>query len=142
MSRLAIAFGFLLSTLAICMFSGCGTKGPERLEVSGRVIFKDQPLDEGIIEFEPLDGQGTKSGAIVTKGEYQIPRDKGLSPGRYKVTIVAGDGVSGSGKAEPTSPPPGATPGKERIPPEFNVKSNVVREVTKDKPNKFDFKIS
>jgi|SRR6516225_6425211 hypothetical protein len=141
MSQLAVTLRLPLVGFAICIFSGCGGKGLQRYEVSGQVTFKNQPLAEGIIEFEPVDGQGTKSGALITKGEYRIPKNKGLFPGRYKITIVAGDGVSGSGNAEPAAPTPGVTPGKERIPPEYNVRSKVIREITRDRPNKFDFDI-
>ena len=47
------------------------------------------------------------------------------------MSIYAGDGRSGAGDASPDAPK-GATkqPGRERVPPEYNEKSNVVREVT------------
>src|SRR5262249_4152067 len=108
--------------------------------------FKGKPLDDGLIEFEPLDGQGSKSGATITNGEYRIPRNLGLMPGRYRVTIIGGDGTSGRGSAEPVAPgpdlPPGVTPAKERIPPEYNDPSTIIREVKKGETNKFDFNIS
>jgi hypothetical protein len=141
MSRSAISLRLLLGVLAVGL-AGCGAKGPKRQEVTGTVIFKGQPLDEGIIEFEPLDGQESKSGATILNGEYKIPRDKGLFPGRYKVTILGGDGTSGAGTAEPTAPKPGATPGKERIPPQYNNPSTVIKEITSEGPNQFDFTIS
>jgi hypothetical protein len=128
---------------AALVLSGCDAKRPLRYEVTGTVLYQDQPLEEGIIEFEPQDGQGTKSGASILKGEYRIPKAKGLSPGRYKVTIIAGDGVPRSGHAEPSGRlPKGISPGKERIPPEYNVNSKVIKEITKDGPNRFDFPIS
>jgi hypothetical protein len=141
MRRLAFFCGLLLGGIALAALSGCGDPRG-RQEVTGTVVFKNQPLDEGIIDFEPLGGQGSKSGATILNGTYRIPRDKGLLPGRYKVTIVAGDGTTGGGNAEPTAPRPGATPGKERIPPQYNLKSKVVREITPDGPNRFDFNIS
>ena len=67
-------------------------------------------IEDGIISFEPMDGQGSKDGASIIKGEYRIPRDKGLMPGRYKVRIYAGDGIPTGGRAEPTAPPPGSWP--------------------------------
>jgi hypothetical protein len=143
MTRSTTSFGLLLSVLAVCLASGCGQSGPQRFEVTGTVNYKGQPLDEGIIEFEPMDGQGTKSGASILNGQYRIPRDKGLSVGRYKVTIIAGDGVPTSGNAEPSARrlPPGVKPGVERIPPEYNINSKVVKEITKSGPNRFDFNI-
>jgi hypothetical protein len=144
----AVLSWLLLSGLALVLVSGCGETGLARCEVTGQVIFKSQPLDEGIIEFEPLDGQGSKSGALIKNGDYQIPKDKGLFPGRYKVTLIAGFGRSGGGnagierEASKGAARPAFVPGKERIPPEYNVKSNVVREVKKEGPNRFDFDIS
>jgi uncharacterized protein (TIGR03067 family) len=99
----------------------------ERQEVTGKVLFKNQPLDEGVIHFEPLDGQGSKSGANVLNGEYRIPQDKGLLPGRYRVRIYGGDGLSGGGK--------------ERIPPAYNRKSKIVKEVKQGGLNQFDITI-
>jgi hypothetical protein len=123
------------------LLAGCSGE-PQRRLVVGQVIFRGQPLDEGIIEFEPLEGQGSKSGAQILNGQYRIPKDKGLLPGRYKVFIVAGDGTSGSGNADPEGGRrPGATPGKERIPPEYNVESTIEKEITASGTNRFDFNI-
>jgi hypothetical protein len=141
MRRFATAPGPLLGVLALGLLGGCGPKGPVRHEVTGTVLYAEQPLDTGVIYFEPMDGQGSRDGATITNGAYRIPKDKGLFPGRYKVAIIGGDGTSGGGKAEPESRRPGVTPGKERIPPEYNVKSNVVKEVTAGGPNQFDFTI-
>src|SRR5438876_8124942 len=135
---------FLLSGLALSAAFGCGVSGPVRYEVTGKVVFNGQPLDEGIIEFEPLDGQGSKSGDLIKNGNYKVPQEKGLFPGRYKVTLIGGDGRSAAGNAGIERQPKGAPSpaGKERIPPEYNVKSTLVREVTKEGPNQFDFTIS
>ncbi len=127
MIRVRISLGLLGASLALLVV-GCGDKYGGRRDVTGTVLFKGQPLEEGIIDFEPEDGQGSKSGASILKGQYTIPMDKGLIPGKYKVSIVAGDGTVTSGMAEPSGrAKPGATPGKERIPPEYNVKSNISR---------------
>jgi hypothetical protein len=142
MSRLTFSFGLLPVALGLGLLSGCGPSGPQRQPVTGKVLYKNQPLDgEGVIHFEPLDGQGSKSGAIVLNGEYRIPQDKGLFPGRYRVRIYGGDGLSGGGKAEPSGPRPGFTPGKERIPPRYNRTSEIVKEVKDGEPNQFDFSI-
>ena len=58
MRRLVICFGVL--PVALCLLGGC-SKGDSRYAVTGKVLYKQQPLDEGIIDFEPLDGQGSKS---------------------------------------------------------------------------------
>ena len=140
MSRLRCFCGFLLGVSALSTLSGCGD--PQgRQEITGEVNLKGRPVEDGIIRFAPLDGQSTGDGAQIVKGKYRIPKEKGLSPGKYKVAIYAGNGTSGAGNATPDSPNAGAKPLKEQVPPEYNEKSKVVKEVTKDGPNKFDFDI-
>jgi hypothetical protein len=132
----------VLSSASVCVvLTGCGPRAAVRHEVTGRVIFDGQPVEEGIIDFEPLDGQGSKDMAMIVNGDYRIPADKGLMPGRYRVAIVAGDGNTGKGDASPDYRQPKGPRGKERIPPEYNIKSNVVREITAKGPNTFDFDI-
>jgi hypothetical protein len=129
------------SALVCVILTGCGPRAAVRHEVAGRVIFDGQPVEEGIIDFEPLDGQGSKDMAMIVNGDYRIPVDKGLMPGRYRVSIVAGDGNTGKGDASPDYRQPNGPRGKERIPPEYNTKSNLVREITANGPNTFDFDI-
>jgi hypothetical protein len=105
------------------------------------VTLKGQPVEDGIINFAPLDGQPTGDGAQIVKGKYRIPKAKGLSPGKYRVAIYAGNGMTGEGDASPDSPNAGRGAPRERVPPAYNEKSNIVKEVTKGGPNRFDFAI-
>src|SRR5262249_14918005 len=97
------------------------------------------------IDFEPQDGQGTKDGAQIQKdGTFRIPQDKGLTSGRYKVSIYIGDGYDTSGEAGPDVPRrPGSRrkQGKARAPAEVNTESHLIRAVSPEGPNKFDFDI-
>jgi hypothetical protein len=140
MSRPAFSFRFLLCLTALGTLSGCGDPF-NRQEITGEVTLKGKPVEDGVINFAPLDGQATGDGAQIVKGKYQIPRAKGLSPGKYRVSIYAGNGLSGEGNASPDSPNAGLKAPRERVPPEYNEKSKVVQEVTKGGPNKFDFEI-
>jgi hypothetical protein len=140
MRRLAWFFGVLLGASTACWLAGCADP-QNRQEVTGEVNLKGKPVEDGIILFSPGDGQQTGDGAQITKGKYRIPREKGLSPGKYRVTIYAGDGMSGAGDASPDSPNAGRKPGKDQIPPEYNERSSIVKEVTSGGPNKFDFNI-
>jgi hypothetical protein len=136
-----LCIGFLLGVLALSTSSGCGGDPRNRQAVTGAVTLKGQPLNDGIVTFAPVEGQETGDGAQITNGKYRIPKKKGLSPGKYKVTIIAGDGRSGTGNASPDSPYAGMRPGKERIPPQYNAKSKIFKEVTEGGPNQFDFAI-
>jgi hypothetical protein len=123
----------------LCLAGGC-RKAPGRHEVTGKVLLRGEPLAEGVIDFEPLEGQPSKSGASILNGSYRIPRDRGLAPGRYRVSIVAGDGTVAAGVGEPSAAPRATAPGGERVPPEYNVRSKLVREVKAGK-NALDFDI-
>jgi hypothetical protein len=130
----------------VFVMGGCGKSGPKRYEVTGEVTYKGQPLDEGMIEFHPMDGQGSQDGATIKDGQYEIPKNKGLFPGKYKIHMIAGDGISGgpsdgSPDVVRRKPTPGLVLGKERIPPEYNRNSKVIVEVSASKANKFDFHI-
>ena len=140
MRRRACFVGLLLAPIVCATLSGCSDP-LNRREITGEVKLKGRPVEDGITNFAPLDGQSTGDGAQIVKGMYRIPRDKGLSPGKYKVRIYAGDGRSGAGNASPDSPYAGQAPGKERIPASYNEKSDIVREVTNDGPNQFHFDI-
>lgn len=135
---LPVALGVVLLTAV-----GCGQTGPARYEVSGKIVLKDKPLDQGIIQFWPLDKQTTSATANLEKdGSYRVARANGLFPGKYKVTIASGDAPEELGPDE--APGPGKKRsglGKERVPPEYNVKSDKTVEVTSGGPNKFDFTI-
>src|SRR5438046_2657048 len=115
----------LVGVLLLGWVNGCGGSGPERHEITGTVTYKGQPVDDGIIEFEPLEGQGSKDGSSINNGQYRIPQLKGLFVGKYRVNIYIGDGTSGAGNASPDAPAraPGTKRGGERAPPEFNRKS-------------------
>jgi hypothetical protein len=133
-------FRLLVAVVALGTLSGCGDP-LKRQEIFGEVTLKGVPIEDGVIQFAPVDGQGTGDGAHIVKGKYRIRKEKGLLPGKYRVSIYAGDGRSGGGNASPDSPYAGLKPGQERVPKEYNEKSEVVKEVTKDGPYQFDFNI-
>jgi hypothetical protein len=145
MRRLAICwFGLFLALLGPGLLGGCGPKGPTRCEISGKVLLDGQPIEEGVIQFDPLDGQATMDSSIILKGAYQIPKNKGLFPGRYLVRIMAGDGYSGAGRAEPGSgqpTEPGVKRGVDRAPEEYNTKSTQTVEVKETGNNIFDYDV-
>jgi hypothetical protein len=82
----------------------------------------------------------TRTGAVIRDGEYLVPRDKGLVPGKYKVSISAPDKLHKLGGDELPGPTSSRT-SKNLIPPEYNLKTKLEVEVRKDKPNRFDFAV-
>jgi hypothetical protein len=130
-----------VATLAglLVLAAGCsGTKGRE--PVSGTITFKGHALDQGTIAFEPLDAASgaTYEGATVTNGAYDVPAQKGLTPGKYKVRISSPDT---SKQAQEEVPGESGPVARERIPAKYNTQSNEVIEVKKGGPNVFDFDI-
>ncbi|WP_171475313.1 carboxypeptidase-like regulatory domain-containing protein [Frigoriglobus tundricola] len=115
------------------------------MKVDGTVKLKGQPLQDGTVSFEPLDGQPSRATAIVSAGAYSIPRASGLVPGKYLIRISAGDGKTAVNPVDPSKPPgPGGSTNiisKELVPADWNVKSNQERTVAKDGSNRFEFDI-
>ena|SRR5690348_1163927 len=124
--------------------AGCGPNYGGRKEVKGTVKLKGEPVDDGTITFFPMSGDAaTKSGAGISKGAYKIPAEFGLLPGKYRVSITAGDGRTRTDAAEDAPPgPTGANiVSKDRIPKEYNVESTQEVDVTEKGPNVFDYNI-
>lgn len=121
--------------------AGCGgSSGIERYGVSGTVTLDGEPLDTGAIQFGPEDGQGMSGGAAIQNGTYDIPADRGLPAGKYRVRIS-----SAGGGTEVEEEAPGESLenlANERIPAKYNVNSQETIEITPDGSNTFDFDIS
>lgn len=134
--------GFVLIGLSL---AGCSKKGDGRVEVEGTVKLKGEPIKEGSISFEPLDGQETGATAMINDGSYNIPREGGLLPGKYLIRVSAGDGKTPVNLVDPDNPPgpSGSTNivSKDLIPADWNVNSKQARTVSKDSPNRIEFEI-
>jgi hypothetical protein len=137
----------VLCTLALLVLAplGCNTPVQDTLPrepISGTVNFDGQPLQKGTIQFQPASqAEGTASGGMIDDGRFDIPRNEGPVPGKYKVQIDARDD-SGSTLA------PGELPGapnvpKKRparlIPPHYNTKTELTAEVKSGGLNTFTF---
>jgi hypothetical protein len=112
-----LAAGFQLLT-ALALLAGCGPAS-DRLPITGSVI----------------------SGALIQEGEYNILLEKGLRPGKYRVQITSPDLNAPPVMAPATPSTPSFPVQPERIPPEYNVKSSQMVEVTTDGDNRFVFDI-
>jgi hypothetical protein len=135
----------LLALAAILPASGCGDDALGRQAVSGTVTLKGKPVEVGMLEFRPAapasDGATyTRSGAVIADGKFDIPKEKGLVPGKYKVSISAPDKHHKLGGDELPGPTSSRT-SKDLIPPEYNLKTKLEVEVKNDRPNTFDFAV-
>jgi hypothetical protein len=122
-------FRVLLAVGLLALLS-CSSSGPERAEVSGTVKLDDQLIEEGYIQFIPVDGTtGPSAGEAIKNGQYHIAQYKGVTVGKNRVELKAFRN-SGRKVPDPTGPPGTLT--SERIqvfPPEFNTESTVVKEI-------------
>jgi hypothetical protein len=125
--------------IATCI--GCGKKGPQRAAASGHVTLDGQPIEKGVIQFLPVEGTiGPETGAVISKGQYDIPRERGPIVGKSRIELRASQ-KTGRKMQDPTGRPGTMTDEyKEMFPPNFNTNSSLVREI-KDEPNPLDFDI-
>jgi hypothetical protein len=146
--RLALAFGLTAGFLVFG--TGCADKYAGRYAVSGAVTLSGKPIKDGaLVMFEPLDGQDTAGNATTSGGNYSIPREGGLKPGKYLIRVTAGDGKTAVNPVDPDAGPGPGGPGsggtnivsKDLVPKEWNVASKQQVTVTADGPNKHDFNI-
>ena len=124
----------------VVLASGCSDPDG-RAEVSGTIKLAGQTLNDGLISFEPLEGQDTKSGAMIENGAFRIPRQKGLKPGKYLVRVTAGDGKTPTNPEEIGGPSKTNIVSKDRIPPEWSARSKQEVTICGTEPNNFDFDI-
>ena len=131
----------LLAALLATFVSGCTNDYGGRQEIKGTVKLKGAALDQGVIDFTPLENQPTKEGALIANGAYHLPGPNGLMKGKYRVIITSGDGRTKEGSDEPPGPTGANIISKERIPPEYNSKTRQEVEVLDSKANVFDYDI-
>jgi hypothetical protein len=147
---------------------GCGRDLNDRQPLAGTVTLAGQPLEDGSIQFLPIEpGSPWRAGAMIVGGNYRVPRDQGLPPGNYRVLISApvdpevtdltpeqmfekrkkeeGEDAAkkkdvGKKDAGKKNPSKSTLP-QDRVPDEFNSASRLKIEVRSGADNVFDFTI-
>lgn len=125
----------LLSVLAV---AGCGAES-RTAAVSGTVRLDGAPVEEGAIQFIPLE-PGPSAAAVISHGQYKIERARGAAIGSNRVELRAFK--ESDQKVQDPTQPPGAFV-RQRVPafpPEYNTESTLVREI-KPGDNQLDFDI-
>lgn len=75
--------------LALVVLTGCGSSGPERIVIFGDVSYAGQPIMDGIIRFQPIEGtRSAVSTAPIEQGKYYAGALGGVMPGTYQVQIL------------------------------------------------------
>lgn len=130
----------LLALIIVAMVGCGGGRVSPRRAVQGDVTLSGAPLDQGTITFYPSTGTaGASGGALIQNGKYQLPADKGLEPGKYRVQISSPKASTATAEDYAAGKMPLSA--EDRIPPEYNERSQQVIEVTASGDNRFDFAV-
>ncbi|MBA2115758.1 hypothetical protein [Bremerella alba] len=130
----------LCVSVSTLFLSGCGgaVDPLNRQAISGEVTLNDQPLDTGSISFDPQDrDQGRPGGATILDGKFSVESERGLPPGTYTVRINSADATA-EAAGEPGE---SRRLAKERIPTQWNSKSDQTITVVDGEDNSFQFAI-
>jgi hypothetical protein len=120
----------LLLALAISVV-GCGRpEGPKTSVVTGEVTLDGAPLDEGAINFLPVDGNGVPSGAKISSGTYRA--DVPLGEKRVEIRAPKIVGQKDAYVGDPNSPKINIV--EERIPLRYNAQSELRTKVSEKTP--------
>lgn len=111
--------------IGLAMLSGCGSSGPQTVDVSGTVTWKGEPVDGGHIRFIPVaPTSGPVTGSHIVNGRYEASGASAVAVGSYRVEITW--------LREATLPPgadDAATPVSAVIPARYNTQSELTLTV-------------
>ncbi len=133
--RLLIALSMLPAAV------GCsGGDGLPRESLSGTVTLDGQPLESGLIQFEPTKPDiPTMTGGEIKNGSYSVPRSEGAVPGPYRVLITSNPKEAEIDPDEGEMPGMVPMPKAAGIPSKYNAQSTLTAEVEAGGNNVFDF---
>jgi len=119
---------------------GCSENGPTRVAVSGRVTLDGLPLKWGTIMFVPEPGtHGPKTGAEITRGEFNLDRKQGPTVGTFRV-VIRNDRQPRS--HTPGVPKPETAKREPVVPPRYDQYSELRIETSESNRNYFQFKLT
>jgi hypothetical protein len=129
MRRLFVTIGLLSLGVAVV---GCGAEEGDGLHpLSGAATFDGEPIDLGSIALIPTGGGAAAgqraSGGVIQDGKYDIPKEKGLNAGTYRIEVRW---LRKTGR-ELTDPMSGDKydERKEALPAKFHAKSDLTIEI-------------
>jgi len=128
---------FRWALLFVLLLAGCGKSGVDLALVSGRVTLDGQPMYGARLMFQPeASGSSPSYGTTDREGRYELGYKRGQKGAR-----IGWHTVRIESPAEHTGPN-GKTgsPGKP-LPPRYNTRSEIRREVKADDENEFNFEL-
>jgi hypothetical protein len=129
-----------LLALGMCWIAGCGGPrydGERRAAIEGSVSLDGQPVDGGTINFMPVDSGGRVASALISGGRYEIPEERGPTPGKYRVEISWNKPLGPVDEENPDAP----QPSEQVIPAKYNQNTELERDIAAGK-NELDFPLT
>ncbi|WP_169976909.1 hypothetical protein [Tautonia rosea] len=124
--------------------AGCGGgDGLDRQAVTGTVTLDGQPLETGLITFDPASATAETSTATeIVNGTYTFSSQTGPVPGEYRVVINSSGG-------EMVEPPAGQAPGdtylpppEEKVPRKYNSQTTLTATVASGSNEPINFELT
>ena len=142
-ARISAGLALVASLSPSLVGAGCGRSddGLPRQAVSGQVTLDGQPIAQGMITFEPIDGSEHAASAIIQDGAYQIDRADGPLPGTHRVTVWSRR-PTGRTYPHPDDPERTVAQTVEAVPARYNLQSELSAEVVEDGSNAFAFALT
>jgi len=127
-----LSIGLLVPMVLLLPLAGCSKPGrPGYQTVTGRVTFDGKPLENGFVQFVPVDSKATPESGRIEKGVYRLD----TKPGKVSVSVIS---TRLTGKMDPVM----GNPIEEMfIPERYNKKSELTAEVVSGKANEINFDI-
>ena len=124
--------GACAGLLACVFLSGCSDSN--RAEVYGTVTLDGKPVEQGVINFFPTDGnKGPSAGSTIEGGRYEIAAEKGVAVGTNRVSINSkqktGRKIARFGHAGDADEQAVWDELADVVPPQYNVESTLVFDV-------------
>lgn len=127
----------VLPLLCVTMLGGCQSDPYQPM--SGTVTVDGEPLKKGVITFYP-QGEGTTVGGEIIDGQFALDKERGASPGKYRVEINA---FRPTGRTEfdiDLNQPVDIE--MQYLPARYNNKSTLEVEVLDGQPNEYTFELA
>jgi hypothetical protein len=93
---MTLVFFVLVMALSLSMLGCSCESGPQRYQLSGKVLHDGKPVPVGEVSLQPDSSQGNSGPAciaLIKEGHYKTEADKGIVGGPYLVRIAGFDGV-------------------------------------------------
>jgi hypothetical protein len=131
MVHISTRHGWLWCGVFYLLLSGCGSDGPERYRVTGKVTWEGAPLPAGDIILTPTDA-GIPDAGKIKDGVYELLATEGAK----QVAIIAVREVG------PVDPAMGMARRENYIPVRYNDATTLTLTVSRDGANSFDFALT